>query len=45
MELHELHAFEAVAKYRSFTRAAEALFLTQPAVTRQIGSLEAKLRT
>ncbi len=45
MELHELHAFEAVAKYRSFTRAAEALYLTQPAVTRQIGSLEAKLRT
>jgi len=45
MELHELRAFEAVAKYRSFTRAAEALFLTQPAVTRQIGSLESKLRT
>ena len=45
MELHELQAFEAVAKYHSFTRAAEALFLTQPAVTRQIGSLESKLRT
>lgn len=45
MELHELRAFEAVAKYRSFTQAAEALFLTQPAVTRQVASLEAKLGT
>lgn len=45
MDLHQLQAFEAVARERSFTRAAESLFLTQPAVTRQIAALEAELRT
>jgi DNA-binding transcriptional LysR family regulator len=45
MELHQLEAFEAVVAYRSFTRAAESLYLTQPAVTRQIAALEAELKT
>lgn len=45
MELHQLEAFEAVVLHKSFTRAAEALFLTQPAVTRQIAALEGELRT
>ncbi|MDX1934378.1 MAG: LysR family transcriptional regulator [Capsulimonadales bacterium] len=45
MELHQLEAFEAVVLHRSFTRAADALCLTQPAVTRQIAALETELRT
>ncbi len=45
MELHQLQAFAAVAEAGSFTRAAEVLFLTQPAVTRQIAALEAELKT
>jgi DNA-binding transcriptional LysR family regulator len=45
MELHQLEAFEAVLLHHSFTRAAEVLFLTQPAVTRQIAALETELKT
>jgi DNA-binding transcriptional LysR family regulator len=45
MELHQLEAFETVWLHRSFTKAATVLFLTQPAITRQIAALEAELRT
>ncbi len=45
MELYQLEAFEAVLAHGSFTRAADALHLTQPAVTRQIAALETELRT
>ena len=45
MELRQLEAFAAVAAQGSFTRAAESLCLTQPAVTRQIAALENELRT
>ena len=45
MELHQLAAFVAVARERSFTRAARALFLTQLAVTRAVAGLETELRT
>lgn len=37
-----LQVFHAVAKHLSFTRAADALFMTQPAVTFQIKQLEAQ---
>jgi DNA-binding transcriptional LysR family regulator len=40
-----LQAFHAVAKHRSFTRAADALCMTQPAVTFQIRQLEEQFNT
>jgi DNA-binding transcriptional LysR family regulator len=40
-----LQVFHAVAKQMSFTRAAEVLFMTQPAVTFQIKQLEEYLNT
>lgn len=43
MELAQLEAFIQVAHHRSFSRAAEALFLTQPSVTARIQSLEREL--
>ena len=40
-----LRAFEAVARRQSFRAAAEELHLTQPAISRQIQSLEDELGT
>jgi len=40
-----LQVFHAVAKHLSFTKAAETLFMTQPAVTFQIKQLEEHLGT
>lgn len=45
MELQQLRGFVAVARFRSFTRAAQELHLTQPAVSRQVEALEAALGT
>ena len=38
--LRQLKVFEAVARHRSFSRAAEELHLTQPAVSTQVRKLE-----
>lgn len=38
--LSQIRIFEAVALYESYTRAAEKLFMTQPAVSMQIKQLE-----
>lgn len=43
MEINQLKAFVTVVKLSNLTRAAEALSLTQPAVTAQIKALEQSL--
>jgi DNA-binding transcriptional LysR family regulator len=43
MEFSDLRTFVAVADQRSFSKAAEHLHLTQPAVTKRIQALEASL--
>ncbi|MEE9342563.1 MAG: LysR family transcriptional regulator [Gammaproteobacteria bacterium] len=45
MDISALKAFIAVAETGSFSRAAEALFLTQPAISKRIRSLENELNT
>ncbi|MFY2823882.1 LysR substrate-binding domain-containing protein [Ruegeria sp. MALMAid1280] len=40
MRHSQLKAFHYVAKYGGFSRAAEALFLTQPAISEQVRKLE-----
>ncbi|MEH6626222.1 MAG: LysR family transcriptional regulator [Motiliproteus sp.] len=40
MDIHSLNAFVNVAETRSFSIAAEKLFLTQPAVSKRISNLE-----
>lgn len=44
MELTALQAFVAVAETGSFSRAADSLFLTQPAISKRIAALEDDLR-
>ena len=45
MELNQLKAFCAVVEKRSFSRAGEVVFLSQPTVSLQISSLEQELGT
>lgn len=45
LDPRRLLTFREVAERRSFSRAAEALALTQPAVSQQVGALERQLGT
>jgi len=45
MELDNLKAFIWVSEQGSFSRAAERLFITQPAVSKRISALETELKT
>jgi DNA-binding transcriptional LysR family regulator len=45
MTIHQLRCFVAVANHLSYARAAEQLFLSQPAVTHHIQALESELGT
>ncbi|MDB5080083.1 MAG: hypothetical protein JWP00_2007 [Chloroflexi bacterium] len=44
LDLQKLQIFCEVARQRSFTRAAEALYLTQPTVSQQIQALERQMK-
>jgi DNA-binding transcriptional LysR family regulator len=45
MDIAALQAFLAVAETGSFSRAAERIFITQPAVSKRISALESQLGT
>ena len=45
MHPDNLKAFVAVAETGSFSRAADELYLTQPAVSKRVASLESELST
>ena len=44
MDLEKLHAFLVLTNTGSFTRAADELFISQPALSKQIQSLENELK-
>ncbi len=44
MEIGQLRAFVVAAREKSFTRAAEALYVTQPSVTARIQTLELEMK-
>ena len=44
MDLRRLEIFAKVAELGSFSRAAEALFLTQPTISEHVRALEDELR-
>ena len=45
MDLRQLETFVEVCKYKSFSKAAEKLYITQPTVTSHIQNLENELGT
>jgi len=45
MDIATLQAFVAVAETASFSRAAARVHLTQPAISKRIGSLEQAVNT
>lgn len=45
MEFKQIEAFVNVAKYKSFSKAAEAIYLSQPTISAHIGSLEKEMGT
>src|SRR5690349_23895037 len=44
MNLHQLRIFCSVVEYGGYTRAAETLYMTQPAVSLQVRALERSLQ-
>lgn len=45
MDFKQIEAFVNVAKYKSFSKAAEAIFLSQPTISAHISNLEKELNT